>query len=221
MKKIFIFSILISLGLITLSACTNRDEPLAGSTFIETHEDADLDELRLIDGDYSVIIDKSPVIWHGQRIIGASHTGEITIKSGNLIINNGALSGGEFILDMTSITSYQNIQMLEDHLKSADFFDVPNYPEAKLVISSSEAISPSAYLVKASLRIKSITAPIEFIAELKHDEEKLVVFSDFVIDRTIWDIRYDSGNFFENLGDKAIKNEINFKVSLEAERLNQ
>ena len=36
----------------------------------------------------------------------------------------------------------------------------------------------------------------------------------FSIDRTKYDIRYGSDSFFDNLGDKAIKNEINFEVSL-------
>lgn len=30
------------------------------------------------------------------------------------------------------------------------------------------------------------------------------------IDRTKWDVKYGSASFFESLGDKAIKNEIEF-----------
>jgi len=35
------------------------------------------------------------------------------------------------------------------------------------------------------------------------------------IDRTLYDIRYGSNNFFENLGDKAINNEFDLEVTLQ------
>jgi hypothetical protein len=44
--------------------------------------------------------------------------------------------------------------------------------------------------------------------------------ADFVIDRTKWDIKYGSGSFFKEMGDKAIKDEIIFSLDLKFIREN-
>jgi len=38
--------------------------------------------------------------------------------------------------------------------------------------------------------------------------------ADFDIDRTQWDLKYGSGKFFENLGDKMISDNFNLKLKL-------
>lgn len=222
MKKIAILSIFISLGLITLSACS-----LGGKQVVEPVTDnntsasspAELGERpKLIDGDYLVLTENSEVAWYGEMIVGAKHSGEVELKSANLMISNDALSGGELIIDMNSISSDEGLDNLVRHLKSADFFEVEKHDEAKLVVKSSEHESGSAYLVKADLTIKGTTQPIEFTAELKQEGDKLFASSEFEIDRALFDVRYGSGNFFKDLGDKTIRNEIRFNVSLEAVR---
>jgi hypothetical protein len=42
----------------------------------------------------------------------------------------------------------------------------------------------------------------------------LLANSEFSIDRTKWDIKYDSGNFFQDLGDRAIKDDIYFNINI-------
>ena len=34
------------------------------------------------------------------------------------------------------------------------------------------------------------------------------------LDRTKWDVKYNSGNFFKDLGDKLISDDIEFDISL-------
>ncbi|MBT7726286.1 MAG: YceI family protein, partial [Flavobacteriales bacterium] len=49
---------------------------------------------------------------------------------------------------------------------------------------------------------------------VKKQELNYEVKSNIKIDRTKWDVQYNSGNFFENLGDKLILDEIEFDVYL-------
>ena len=69
---------------------------------------------------------KSSVLWTGRKIT-KSHNGEVKIKSGNLIVKNGVLHGGNFVIDMNSMTcedikDAEYNEKLLGHLKSDDFF---------------------------------------------------------------------------------------------------
>jgi polyisoprenoid-binding protein YceI len=212
MKKTFLM-VFLGLGLLTLAACTGNRQPVEPN--IVPDLEVDVSEESFIDGAYVIDTEASVLTWHGARVIASDHTGLVDIKSGNLEVVDGNLVGGEFIIDLTTITSDQDLDRLVTHLKSADFFDVENHPEARLVINS---VTPGvgAYIIEADLTIKDITAPVTFSADLAQEDESMLADANFIIDRTVWDIRYDSGKFFQDLGDKAIKDDITFGVSLVA-----
>jgi polyisoprenoid-binding protein YceI len=219
MKKTFLM-IFLGFGLITLAACTGNKQSaesnLAPNLTDEARDSAvEIREASFLDGKYEVNSEASVLTWHGSRVIASDHTGLVSVKSGNLEVIDAKLVGGEFVMDLTTITSDEGIDRLVTHLKSADFFNVDTYPEAKLVINSVTP-GPSAYSIAADLTIKDVTAPIVFNADLSQVGETMSASAEFTIDRTIWNIRYDSGQFFQDLGDKAIKDDITFGVSLVA-----
>jgi polyisoprenoid-binding protein YceI len=72
----------------------------------------------------------------------------------------------------------------------------------------------NSYNLTADLTIKGITKSITFPATFKMVGNKFEGVAKITIDRTLWDIKYGSSNFFEGLGDKAIKNEIELSVVL-------
>ena len=70
-------------------------------------------------------------------------------------------------------------------------------------------------MVVADLTIKGITNKVEFPVELSIDESGMLkATAKIKVDRTKYDVRYGSDSFFDNLGDKAINNEIEFEVQL-------
>ena len=85
-----------------------------------------------------VEVKDSNIEWEGEKVTG-SHEGTIELKDGYFTMENGELKGGEFVMDMTSITvtdlEGEDKGKLEGHLKSDDFFGVNNHPTAKLVIT--------------------------------------------------------------------------------------
>ena len=102
----------------------------------------------------------------------------------------------------------------EGHLKSPDFFDVEKFPTAKLVLKSSESFDKGSAVVKGELTIKGVTNPIEFKAATQKKDDGNWYFANIVVDRTKWNIKYGSGSFFDNLGDKTIYDEFKLKVAL-------
>jgi polyisoprenoid-binding protein YceI len=104
--------------------------------------------------------------------------------------------------------------MLQGHLKSDDFFGVAKYPVATLVITGSTPFDKGTGVVSGTLTIKGITNPIEFKAAIQKKDDGTWFFANITVDRTKYNIRYGSGSFFDNLGDKTIYDEFKLKVNL-------
>lgn len=169
--------------------------------------------------EYKVKKEMSSLDWIGKKVTG-SHNGTISIKDGMVMVENGKITGGTLIVDMTTII----VEDIEDaetnaklvgHLNSDDFFGSANNPTSTLKINKVEQIKGDNYTIHADLTIKGKTEKVEIPATIKNKDGKLVVVGETQIDRTKFDIKYGSGSFFDNLGDKAIDNlfTIKFKVA--------
>ena len=146
---------------------------------------------------YEVEINSSTLQWTGYHIAKSySHTGKITIKSGTLEVENGDLIGGSIIIDVSSITNEDltkekdNIKLVKD-LKSERFFNTSEYPESSLDLKNVKKTSEGKYNVLADITIRGITEPIEFEAELHHQEDGSIKYSaSLKIDRTKHEVMY-------------------------------
>ena len=162
----------------------------------------------------NVKVKNSSIEWKGEKVVG-SHEGTITLKSSELIFKNNTLKGGSFVIDMTTIActdltgEYKG--KLEGHLKSDDFFSVSSFPTSKLVITKASKSSKDSYKVSAKLTVKGITKNIDFVAQIKGNNLSATI----LVDRTLFNVKYGSGSFFENLGDNMIYDDFEIKVNLE------
>tara|TARA_B100000989_G_scaffold49774_1_gene32773 strand:- start:6835 stop:7395 length:561 start_codon:yes stop_codon:yes gene_type:complete len=166
------------------------------------------------DADYKINLDESSLTWTGREVSTSSHYGTINFTSGQFEVSDGLISQGEFIVDMTSINvqdlSGGSKERLEGHLRSDDFFSVESFPTAHLYISSSELISQGKWLVNSFLTIKDISHPVLF--EMSNTDEGWI--ANLVFDRSKYNVKFRSGTFFENLGDKLIYDDIELKINL-------
>lgn len=157
--------------------------------------------------------EKSTVQWKGYKVTG-SHEGFVSIKSGTLDFESDKLTGGEIVIDMTSITCTDLSGGIADkfvgHLNSDDFFGVANYPTATLVFTEVVPGTNNSYKVIGDITIKGKTEKITF--DLLIEDNK--ASTSFKVDRTKFDIKYGSASFFDGLKNKAIYNEFDLVVSL-------
>lgn len=170
---------------------------------------------------------KSIVRWKGNKVVGG-HWGDVDLKSGNLAIEKGQLVGGSFVIDLNTITALdlkedEGKSKLEGHLKSDDFFAVSKFPSASFSITKVEKIANAKrgsnnYNITGDLTIRDKTHSISFPAIIETKGTWTSAKAEFSIDRTKWDIKFNSGNFFKDLGDKMIKDEIEFVISLSANK---
>lgn len=158
-------------------------------------------------------ITASKVEWLGKKVTG-KHNGIVNFKEGAVVLKSGKLVGGSFTVDMTSLTAtdltgdYRD--KLDGHLKADDFFGTTKFPTATLVIKKIGAKSATVYTATADLTIKGITKPVTFDMTVNGD----TATTTFNVDRTKYDIKYGSKSFFESIGDKAISDEFELKVTL-------
>lgn len=173
---------------------------------------------------YTINTGESTLEWVGKKVTG-QHNGTVDISEGDLTYNNQKFSGS-FVIDMSSITvldlepgSKYNTK-LTNHLKSEDFFGVKKFPEATFVITNSESMGAGKYTIYGDLTIKGITHPISFPATINYDDNGVTATGTIVVDRSKFDVRYGSGSFFDNLGDKTIYDDMEFTVSLKGTAVN-
>ncbi len=209
MKKIFLS---LALFASVLTACKGEKKEK-----VEVKEAVKVEQTSVLLN--NVDIATSVLYWKGAKPTG-THDGTVSLKSGSLMVKNGSLEAGEFVIDMTTIT---NVDMkgsdgaanIEGHLKSADFFDVAEYPMSKFVITKVEDVE-GKLAVTGNLNIKDITKSITIPATLT-DVEGVSVFKSetFNINRADFNIKYKSKTFFKDLKDKFVDDliEMSFEVA--------
>jgi len=180
------------------------------------------DKTKAADKTLTVDAKSSKISWGAKKVTG-THAGEIPLNSGSLVVDGDKLKGGSFVFDVKNltVTDVKDAEMngkLTGHLKSPDFFSVEAHPQAKFVITSVTPKGAGAYDVTGKLTIKGITDNVTFPATVKSDGKKVTADAKISVDRTKYDIKFRSKNFFENLGDKAIDNDFTLDVSLVANK---
>jgi polyisoprenoid-binding protein YceI len=200
MKKIFTLLMLTALASCNLN--TSQSE--------STNDNV----LQASDASYTINPDQSIIVWTGREVTTSKHFGNIYFASGQFEVKSGLISSGEFVVDMTTIDNQdlpeERRPRLEAHLKSDDFFSVESYPTALLSILSSESMSEGKWLVSGELTIKTFTHPVEFEMLNSNDGWK----ANLVFDRSKYEVKFRSGTFFENLGDKLIYDDIELAINL-------
>lgn len=209
MKKLVLFSA--AAAMVLASCVSNPDGKKADTTdSVETTD-------QVVGNVYTVDAAQSTLVWTGAKVTG-QHEGTVDIKSGELHVNEGAVSGGKFVLDMNTINTTdlegEWKDKLDGHLKADDFFDVANNPEASFEITSVTAGAVEGGIaIAGNLTIKGVSKNITFDANVEELTDAIVkVSADFNIAREDWGVNYAGQQ------DDLISKEINFKVTLVANK---
>jgi len=199
MKKILIFSLALTLSS-AFAAKTKKSET------------------------YTLNPEKTTVEWIGKKVTG-EHKGLVKVKDGSKITLAGdEITSGKIIVDLnsmtvTDITDPEYVTKFLGHMKSADFFNTEKFPEATLEINKSKKTA-TGLDVEGKMTILGKTQPVKF--STKTTEKTSDVFKSEAtvkLDRTKFGLKYGSGQFFKDLGDKMIHDEFTLNIKLEAKKL--
>lgn len=218
---------------IVITSCTNAPDSDSAAT-----TDALALDTSATGDSWKVDAAASMVEWIGTKVTGY-HSGSVPVKTGSLTMKEGSLTGGTFVLDMANLvvsgpagvdTSMNN--KLLGHLKSPDFFDVANNPEASFAITSvvpfsgtvkdttdprQEQISKykvanPTHTISGNLTIKGVTKNVSFPALITVTDNTVDAVAKFNINRKDWNIVYPGKP------DDLIRDEIHFGVALKASK---
>ena len=186
-----------------------------------TIEEAETVEKVVSTSEFNVLADQSFIVWDAKKIVGG-HDGTFHALEGNLQFTEGQLAGGKVTFDIATLKvtnmpeDDENYAKLTGHLLSPDFFDAEQFPNATFEITN-----VSEDEIKGNLTIKGISKNIAFKANVNDEGDHVSITSDpFTIDRTEWDIKYNSGKFADpaKLGDFLIKDDVEIKVNVKAKK---
>jgi polyisoprenoid-binding protein YceI len=168
---------------------------------------------------------KSTLQWVGKGV-GKQHNGTVAYGSGTMVVDTKQIKSGFFYIDMKSIKCEDlkdegfNKQLI-DHLKSPDFFNVMKHNDATFKITKATRLDvpdgQQNYQIVGDLKIKNITKTIEFPATVTFAKKAITMVADVTIDRTKWQVNYNSGNIFKEVGDKMIEDNIDLKMNITME----
>ena len=231
MKTTFLFAGLFT-GLVTCFSCTNAPESdEAKTTEAKTvNEESTGESLK-------VNTSASNIEWVGTKVTGY-HTGNVPLKSGEIYVKNGEVTGGNFIMDLANmdisgpkaVDAASNKKLL-GHLKSADFFDVEKNPEGKFELTSVQPykgdavkdttdarqeqinkykVTDPTHTISGNLTLKGITKNIEFPARITVSGNEAEAVAKFNINRKDWNIVY------AGKPDDLIRDNIHLGISIKA-----
>jgi len=149
------------------------------------------------------------------------HFGTIKIKDGIFTVKDGVLESGKIISEQSSLVSDdladepEEKEKLEGHLKSSDFLNVEQFPNATFEISKVSPLTDGDYNTEISgnLDFRGVPKNITFKANVKVDGERLTIQSEeFTINRQ------DFGVNFAPKNDSVIKDEVVLRLDVKADR---
>ena len=137
-------------------------------------------------------------------------------------MKDGAPESGNFTIDMTSLENTDLAEdaekkaKLEGHLKSGDFFEVEKFPTATFEVTGVTAggTEGATHTVSGNLTMKGITKSVDIPANVSMADGKMTIETpEFTIDRTQWDVKFNSG-LFGAVGDAIIADDVKLKITL-------
>ena len=174
---------------------------------------------------YKVDTKASTANWKGTKKLGSFHEGTMAIQGGQFAVEKDMVKSGEVTVDMktianTDIKDADNNKKLVGHLSSPDFFNVAKYPASTFKVTSVTASNTkmkNQFNVKGEFTMIGQTHPIEFPATITVADGKATGEATVEIDRTVWGLKYNSGNFLKDLAaDKVINDKFELKLKIVA-----
>lgn len=174
---------------------------------------------------YIVDPTNSKIKWRASKPTG-EHSGEIGNIVGAVALDkNQNIAMGKFIISLENLTvtdlEGEKKAQLEGHLKSADFLDVAQYPQASFQITDmtpTKGEDNRTHIITGNLTLLKETKSISFPAMVKTTENSFFAKSMlFTIDRTQWGVKYGSGTI-GTVQDKLINDEVGLEIFLVASK---
>lgn len=175
-----------------------------------------------VEGATHMEVENGLVHWEASKV-GGKHNGVVKVRDGRVAVKDDQIVEGVVRIAMSSINvidlkDREKNQNLVNHLKSEDFFAVDQFPYAIFHIEKSRGkLSDGTIEVKGTMNIRGISNSEKFKMEVQPanaEGTSMKMVGEFKLDRSKYNVRYRSGKFFDDLGDKLIHDEVQLQMEL-------
>jgi len=151
----------------------------------------------------------SKIEFTGSKVTGTEH-GSFQKFEGTISLVDGKPEKSRVSIDIDADSVTTDASGLDEHLKSADFFDVKKNPKASFVSSTimPNADKPGTYNVVGTLDLHGVQKNISFPATITVKPDSVSVESEFAINRKDFGINYAGRT------NDLIRDEVVLKLSL-------
>ena len=225
MKKVFVLAVVASAFIVSCQRSATDQSTTTAPQEVAAEKGAT----------YTVNKEASQVKWTGYHKGGLNPRFGIIKSEGTISAENGAVTGGSFVMDMKSIlTDAASVDAassggktsadLDLHLKNADFFDIEKYPTAKFEITNvksfdaatdKSAVADANYVISGNLTIKDKIVNVTFPAKTVVSDTEITLTSKFTINRQDWGLVYGTEG---DAKDWMISQEIDIELNIKGNK---
>lgn len=216
MKKVFLgFS---AIALIAFTSCEKKE----AVAVTESQEVATVSDAAAV---YAVDTEASQVEWRAYKIYEGEtaeqgHHGFMKLSNGTIGVEDNKIVSGEFVINSATIESVDlndspdDKKNLDDHLRSGDFLDVENFPNATFNITAVNPIEGEYNSeISGNFKMRDVEKNLTFKANVGTEGETMTIASEeFTINRQ------DFGITFKGGGNSVIKDNVTLKVNVHANK---
>ena len=195
-------------GLMLVAGCgnpaTNKSQAVTGEAQTATSPRAAAAQT------YVITPENSKIEFVGSKVTG-SHTGSFQKFSGE-IHYTGDVNTSHVTITMQTDSLTTDTPDLTKHLKTADFFDVAKYPEAKFESTAIKAGGDkgASHTITGNLTLHGVTKSVTFPATIAVTPDAVTVDSSFAINRK------DFGINFAGASDNLIRDDVVLTLKIKA-----
>jgi polyisoprenoid-binding protein YceI len=137
-------------------------------------------------GTWQLDPDATTIEIHTKAMWGlAKVKGTFRAVSGSGVVGEGGAISGEIVVDPASINTKNKRR--DEHLRSADFFEVSAYPTFSFRATEANASPDGTLTVKGDLLVKDQSHPVDFAATLTNTSpDHVTARAEATIDRSKW-----------------------------------
>jgi polyisoprenoid-binding protein YceI len=146
------------------SSNSSNTSPLAGSWAVDPHQ--------------STVEFRTKALW----LVPVKGRAKVT-EGGAIVGADGSLTG-TLLIDAASIDTKNKKR--DEHLRSADFFEVVKYPSIIFAVSAGRFVSSDKMELEGTLTVHGQTRPLALSADVDTSGDSAVLSTEIEIDRRSW-----------------------------------
>ncbi len=144
---------------------------------------SDLTGSWALDPNRTTVQFKTKAMW----ILTVNGTLRVTEGSGTVDVNGRVT--GRLVVDANSIDTKNKRR--DEHLRTADFFEVQNYPSVVFDVTGAGLGAQGQSTIQGNLSIRGVSRPVEFQAALRTEGDGAITLeAQTEIDRSEWGLRW-------------------------------